>query len=518
MSGEIPDLAIELREFELGYWGAGALNTRVKPIVDGVDLEVPHGQFLILVGPSGGGKSSLLSAFLGIQDPFAPTTYHRGTLKVLGQPVNGSLPTSLRGRVSAVFQGGALLDELSPRENVALAARAAGANASRADDYLARAGLPHPPPQVSALSGGEQKRVALARGLATDPELWILDEPTAGLDPKSASEIATLLRELHDGAARTRTTIVITHDFDAFASTIDGVLLLDRTRGQLEYLTKDDYRPAVDRAEERAHLPSAVPPLAPTSLRAQLGRCLSGALLGVARFGHTATLAVRHAVPKHFGMLGRALTDHVVGPAPYIAGASFAGGAIATYFAIQNNPLEGAFQREILLGTGKVLVGTALPLLVGLLFAARVSAGAAARIGDLRRNRAFDALPLIGVSPPALLLNPLLWSSLIAAVVLTGLGIVFGTVACWLAARSAMPISTFAWATNTFSAVDVSDYRWAFLKAIAAGAVTSLTAYHLATRPMASSRDVAAAANSAIVWSTLGVLIAQGAMTIVQYG
>ena len=85
------------------------------------------------------------------------------------------------------------------------------------------------------LSGGMRKRVAVARAMALDPELILFDEPTAGLDRESAREIATLLRDTHERTNGTRTTLVITHDLDAFDGLADRILEIDRDNRKLFY-------------------------------------------------------------------------------------------------------------------------------------------------------------------------------------------------------------------------------------------------------------------------------------------
>ena len=514
--------AVVLEGFALGFPvgglpGGGFPGTGgVRWIVDEVDLEIPCGALVLLVGPSGSGKSTLMTALLGLEDPYRPALERRGTLRVLDTVVDGSLPAALRGRVNAVFQDGALIDELSPVENVALALRERDRPTDEAAELLARVGLPHPPAMVVHLSGGERRRLALARALVGEPELLVLDEPTAGLDPPAARTIAERIREVHD-AREGRTTIVITHNLEAFAGVLDAVLLLDRARGKIEMCPGNVNAVAARLEKIAAHPPGPVP-VAPSDPRAGVARIIERGLLAAATFASTAGLASRHLLPRHPGMLLRGVYDQLIAPAPYVAAASFVGGGLATYFALANNPLEGGFQRAVLVGTGKALVGSVLPLLVALLFAARVSAGAVARLGNLRRGRVYDALPLLGISPHALLLNPLLLSSLLAMVALTALGIVSGCLASLVAARAELGITPFAWAAAAFSAVDGTDLRWAMTKALVAGLLTALTAYHLSRGPLFSARDIARATNGAIVWSTLWVLATHGVLTVVQYG
>jgi phospholipid/cholesterol/gamma-HCH transport system ATP-binding protein len=182
-------------------------------VLRGIDLEVRRGETVVVLGGSGSGKSVLLKHINGLLRPDA------GRVVVLGCDVahlseDDLVP--LRRRVSYVFQGGALFDSLDVGENVAFPlreARACGPEeiAATVAGLLARVGLAGSERVMPAdLSGGMRKRVALARGLALEPEVILYDEPTAGLDPLTAESIAGLMRTV--SADTGATSMVVTHD------------------------------------------------------------------------------------------------------------------------------------------------------------------------------------------------------------------------------------------------------------------------------------------------------------------
>jgi putative ABC transport system ATP-binding protein len=194
-------------------------------ILKGINLSIPRGQFVAIMGPSGSGKSTLLGLLAGLDN--AST----GKLLLDGDDVtrlSEDQMAEVRGRkIGFVFQSFQLIPTLTAEENVLLPAELAGAGAeasTRARELLTRVGLAdrldHYPVQ---LSGGEQQRVALARAFITKPPLLLADEPTGNLDGKTGAQVLELLLELNrrEGA----TLVMVTHD-PALAEHADRIITL----------------------------------------------------------------------------------------------------------------------------------------------------------------------------------------------------------------------------------------------------------------------------------------------------
>jgi len=178
------------------------------PVLRGVELEIAAGRRAVLVGPSGAGKTTLLRAIAGLE------VVSEGTIELGGRRLDRRVPAHRR-RVSVVFQEPRLLPHARIDDNVALPLRAAGVprreRRQRAGERLEEVGLAGMASRsVRGLSGGEQQRVALARALCGEPELLLLDEPLAAVDPNRRESLRRLIaRVQHD---RRLTTLVITHD------------------------------------------------------------------------------------------------------------------------------------------------------------------------------------------------------------------------------------------------------------------------------------------------------------------
>ena len=198
-----------------------------KQVLEGLDLEVPTGITLVIMGRSGSGKSVLLKHIIGLMRPDS------GTIEVDGQPMTG-VPehemNEVRKRFGMLFQGAALFDSLTVGENIALPLRE-HTRLSDADirervaerlSWVGLSGVEGMKP--ASLSGGMRKRVGLARAIAMDPAYILYDEPTTGLDPIMSDVINRLIRELQSRIGVT--SIVVTHDLHSAWHVGDRLALL----------------------------------------------------------------------------------------------------------------------------------------------------------------------------------------------------------------------------------------------------------------------------------------------------
>jgi ABC-type Mn2+/Zn2+ transport system ATPase subunit len=210
---------VELDGVSFSYNGAPAL-------VD-VSLDVPRGSFTALIGPNGAGKSTVLRLLLGLLRP------QRGEVRVLGErpgksglsigyvPQRIRLPSGFPLSVHEVVLMGRY-------GRIGLGRRPGREDHAKADVALERAGLAHlGKRRFGDLSGGQQQRVLIARSLAGEPRLLLLDEPTAGLDPAAQARFYTLVCDLQKGSDLT--LLCASHDLGVVSAHADRVILLDRS-------------------------------------------------------------------------------------------------------------------------------------------------------------------------------------------------------------------------------------------------------------------------------------------------
>ncbi len=508
-AGASAALALDLRGFSLAFRVRGG---RLRTVFEGVDLQLPAGKLYLVVGPSGAGKSTLLRLLTGLWEAREAAPRFGGEAKVLGVSVIDGYPKQLRAVVTAVLQDEGLLDELSPRANVRLALRAAGRSPKLDLALLTQAGLPDPPNEVASLSGGMRKRVAVARSLAAEPRLCLFDEPTAGLDPASARDIAALLRQTHEAASGKRTTFVVTHDVMTFASVADAVLVLDPTQHKLRLVAPERaFDDLSDAQTKGAQVPERQDDDIPGVPQ------LRAALLGIAGAVWTMGEALWRLPPVYPSLVLRTITRFTLEPIAFSCLGSGVIGGLATYFALRNNPLEGAFIGQVLQGSGKVLISVLIPLMAGFFFTARMAAGAAARVGTMKRSNQVTALRLMGILPADYLLTPMLWGMVVAMPIVTAAGMACASMAAMLAARLVTGIHPHAFALAFFATVDDRDLWFGLAKTLLSGFGIAVLTYHLGTGPKRSGIDVGNSVNGAIVVGMVLVLAVHGAFTLMQY-
>ncbi len=214
-----------------------------QKVLQGFNLKVAHGETVAVLGRSGTGKSVLLRLLIGLQKPDA------GCIRVQGQEITaleGKPLNEIRKKMGFLFQQGALYDSLTVEQNVEFpldrhTTLSPEERKTHAHELLESVGMGQDGDKMpSEISGGMQKRVGLARALALDPALLLLDEPTAGLDPITSAEIGALIAQLQE--KRKMTSVVVTHDLHGAKHFANRLVMLDQGKvlfeGSFEDLQK----------------------------------------------------------------------------------------------------------------------------------------------------------------------------------------------------------------------------------------------------------------------------------------
>jgi phospholipid/cholesterol/gamma-HCH transport system ATP-binding protein len=218
--GENRDQVIEINNLRKGFGS--------DDVLVNVSLKLFNGENLVVLGKSGSGKSVLIKCIVRLLDP------DEGTIKVFGEDVNAldrQKLGELRKKIGFLFQGGALYDSMTVRQNLEFPLRRIFKNLTqkelneKVEEALENVGLPDTLNKMpSQLSGGMRKRISLARTLVVSPRIMLYDEPTTGLDPVTSDEISTLINDVQKKYKTS--SIIITHDIECARSTADRVIML----------------------------------------------------------------------------------------------------------------------------------------------------------------------------------------------------------------------------------------------------------------------------------------------------
>jgi phospholipid/cholesterol/gamma-HCH transport system ATP-binding protein len=214
------DYVIEIENLKKTFEG--------KEILKGINLHLPREENLAVCGKSGIGKTVLIKCMVGLMQPDS------GKINVLGKDMMNPSHKDLeyiRRKIGFVFQGSALYDSMSVRENLSFTLKRSAFSGSRAkiiervEEVLESVGLVDAIDKMPAeLSGGMKKRVGLARTLIKNPEIILYDEPTTGLDPATSMEISEMI--LNVRKSQKATSVIITHDLNCVKMTSDRMLII----------------------------------------------------------------------------------------------------------------------------------------------------------------------------------------------------------------------------------------------------------------------------------------------------
>lgn len=509
-----------------------------RVLLQDVGLGVRPGEVVLLVGGSGTGKTAFLRAVSGLLDDDGGLRAE-GTVSVGGKPVRGA---GREGSIGIVFQNFALLDEHDGARNVDFGAdhrrpplHPRDRQALR-DRLLSDLGVPGNVP-IAHLSGGQKQRVAVARALAYDPPVLLFDEPTSGLDPQSAATVAALIR---DAASKYgKAVLVVTHDYANLEKVGDRVVEIVPERRALEDRT--GVRPSLvetlDPSRPGASPPEPPAPAEPAGPLHRAGTAIVDRLEATGRWGWRLLRALPYAAgfsgwrSPTWGLLHLwhyAKLSSSFGALVYVAAAGAIIGTVSTYFSLKHMPFreitEPLVLDEMLAAIGFSQFRVLVPVVATLLIAARSGAAIAADVSTRAHSHQIDALRSMGVRPESYLLTSILWGIFLTTPILVWASVAAARWAALLVFAGSYPHESLFAFDRSFHDLLREPGRllwtgtgWVMAKCWTCTLGTGLLAYLLGSSPKESVRDVNRAVTTAIIASTLWVLLTHFAFAFAEF-
>ena len=485
-----------------------------RRLLNGVSLNVHSGEVAVVLGRSGAGKSTLGDVLFDLLPERVPDA-----------TVEAESIVAEESGMALILQRGSLFDHMSMRENIRFAAKRRGGKSLTGDELtalLTEVGLDSADREVAGLSGGEERRVTVARGLATEPRFIFFDEPAAGLDVTNVRRIGALIRRVcsdHGAGA-----IVVTHNPLLTALVADQVLYLDRSDGTIAPLLSDWTGPAGEDDDEalvlkRAQIEAALlsqddelptmPRTGAGSVLRSFGRRAGARLLApgrllweVARVLLRIPQSIRHT--RDFLQLWW-MTLRLMGFSGLPFFALVAAIFSATFLSIAFAAAELVSPQLIVENLRGDFILALTPPLCGFLFAARSGSALAAWLGGMSLRRQTDALRSLGVQVDQYLRVPVLLGAFTAFVFTT---CVFGA-AMFLAAQATALGFGVVNAGQLLTETSASFGQQLIEKTLLYGAVIGAVATHVGLGPKRTSQEVARGITRTIILCTLAVVLSE---------
>lgn len=473
------------------------------PILRDASLSIGTSEVVLLVGPSGCGKSTLLMLLGGLLDTGAGGWDVSGTLDCGGHTYQ--LGAELAGVGGVVFQSHALFDELDAEANLRIAQdHAAGGADIPVGDILPMLADIDPHHAVSACSGGQRQRLAIARTVLSDQPVLLFDEPNSGLDIISSRRLVELIRGLCRRMGKP--ALIAVHHASELLPLADRVLVMDPRLQQLVPLAPNAAALEQGLAAAAGTLADAAPVALARAPRWRLGRARPTP-------GQVRAKWLAHYVANYMWLLCASPVMLM-----YIAAGAGIAGFVTIWFGFNyysyGGILRSLLHDETLVGLGTVQARVALPLITTILFVARNSAVIAADVGNRVLTSQFQAMDNLGIPGRFYVFSAIVISMVTGAVVLLLLALLLGAWASqetWAVQFPSQYRELFRslFFRNVFTPEGwpVPQMVWVVVKAALSGLIASATSIIIALGPKTSSLAVSRSVANAIVVGVIAALL-----------
>lgn len=522
---------IAIRNFDVSVHG--------NRIFHNLSVDIYQGEITLLVGGSGSGKTVLMKILTGLIAPGMQFEI-AGSVKIDGCEI--LKPFSMfakRPPVGIVFQDYGLFENYSVDQNLDFAFAHSPFNIPYHQRKGVRMRLQQklnldPGIRVRYASGGQKRRIAVARTMAYNPEIVIYDEPTAGLDPQMTRTVARLIRDTHEGFAK-KSSIVVTHQYEEFLPLVDRILFLDPieqnirevSAAEIEQLCREGrfqvpLAPLPKRGWAVACLGKGVSFLSQTTVYTlRFLSCLFSSAMRMLPLWKSPVWGIRFFF-HYLRMVSLLSAILYVGMAGIIIG--FVGGYFTFEFLPYKHITERLVKDDFLMALGYGLYRIIIPILAAILIAARCGAAVTSDLGNRVYLQEIDAMRSLGASPPAYLQTNIIYAFLIGVPLLTMITFLCAKVLCLAVYLFMDPNVSAVYADVVFhkklrigGAYFYRGTGWVIYKQLVCGFGIANICYYIGIRPKSSTRDISNDITRAIIWGTLFVLLTHLVFALLEF-
>jgi ABC-type transporter Mla maintaining outer membrane lipid asymmetry ATPase subunit MlaF/ABC-type transporter Mla maintaining outer membrane lipid asymmetry permease subunit MlaE len=496
------------------------LHAGQQTLLENAALRITAGELVLLVGASGGGKSVLLRVLAGLTSGLEQITIH-------GE-------VAANGRIGMVFQHGALFEGMSLRDNLQLALDHAQPPRPwhEGEQLLTEVEL-LPDLALASASGGQRRRIAIARALANAPDILLYDEPTTGLDPALAARVAQLIRKTHE--ARQMATLIVSHDVQALAPIADRVLFLDPRQHSLRSIDVAELEHLIATGGFRHDDEPST--RSPASSETAYRRLIT-ALTDQGGAWVAASLALASSLWPRWRRRGwglRALGHQLAlvgGPTSlaYVGLAGAVAGCVTVYFAFKYLPhaqyLTPLVTDDLLAAIGFALYRILVPILATILVAARCGAAAASDLAGRSYREEHNALRALGGSPGGYYGFATLAATTLATPVLVLVSFTIARAVALATYGLWDPDASASWIQTMFHAklrdrIDIFGSwwgtSWVLAKSLVCGATIGAIAVATSLSPKRVPQDVSTAVTRTVLLATIAVLLVHFVFAFIEF-
>ncbi|WP_372367969.1 ATP-binding cassette domain-containing protein [Candidatus Uabimicrobium sp. HlEnr_7] len=513
-----------------------SIRTETRSILSQANFQINKGKITLLIGGSGGGKTVLLKILSGLLRKNHPSFYIEGEVLLNNKNILQWKNYSQTDDVGIVFQDYGLLDDYSISQNIDFAfchsrSKVPVKQRKAMFQHLTEKLSVNPKLPIQHASGGQKRRIAIARTLAYNPDVIIYDEPTAGLDPKMAQNVAQLIQKTHCDFNK-QSSIIVTHDYQEFLPIADHVLFLDPSKKRVYEVSKEQLQELINAGYLQV-------PIEAPSQKNKLTQKLEHLFISTCNWSIQTPLRLAQSVMRTLPLWrsykwGTRFFLHYckmlafLSSIFYLAMAGAIIGSVSAYFSFKFLPYRHITRQliteDVLTALGFGLYRVIIPIFASILIAARSGAAVASDIGNRVYLQETDSMRSMSCAPSSYLQTGSTLAFLVSVPILTLMTFAVARFFCLVVFSIMHPEYHPVLGDAIFHKLlrDGNGFfylgtSWLIAKSLVCGWGLANICYYIGMRAKSSAKDISRDITFTVIWGTLFVMVTHAAFAFIEF-